>query len=142
MRQITQFILAAYVLALAIVAGCDRSPPIYKVSGTVAYQGKTLSTGVVAFHHTDAKSPLVKGEIGPDGTFQLTTRRPGDGAAPGDYQVTVTSMTPGQGVEGIDKDYRPPRPLIPLKYMRLDETPLKATVEPRNDNVINLTLIP
>src|SRR6266850_5078770 len=132
MRRIAQFDLAVCVVTLTIVAGCDQSPPIYKVRGTVAYQGKPLNTGVVAFHHTDAKSPLVKGEIGPGGTFQLTTRRPGDGAAAGDYQVTVTSMTPGQGIEGIDKDYRPPRPLIPLKYMRLDETPLKATVEPRD----------
>jgi hypothetical protein len=124
------------------IAGCSQGPTVYRVKGKVTYQGKALTTGVVAFHHTDQKSPLVKGEIGPDGTFQLSTRRPGDGAAPGEYRVTVTSMTPGKGVEGIDKDYRPPQPLIPLKYMRLDESPLKATVEARDDNDIQLSLTP
>jgi hypothetical protein len=51
-------------------------------------------------------------------------------------------MTPGKGVEGMDKDYQPPKPLIPLKYMRLDETPLTAAVEPKHDNVVNIALVP
>ncbi len=129
-------------MALAVLASCAKPPPLFKVSGKAVYKGKPLTTGVVGFHHTDAKSPLVTGQIGEDGTFELTTKRPGDGAAPGEYTVTVTSMLPGHGVEGMDKDYRPPQPLIPLKFMRLDETPLRATVEPRNDNVVNLTLVP
>jgi|EndMetStandDraft_3_1072993.scaffolds.fasta_scaffold131365_1 hypothetical protein len=132
----------AVLACLISIASCSKGPPIYQVKGTVKYQGKPLTTGIVAFHHTDQKSPLVKGEIGPDGTFRLATKRPNDGAAPGEYRVTVTSMTPGHGVEGIDKDYRPPQPLIPLKYMRLDESPLKATVEPRDDNDIQIALTP
>ena len=126
---------------VAAIAGCSKSPPVYKVTGKASFRGQPLSTGMVAFHHTDAKSPMVTGEIRSDGSFELTTKRPGDGALPGDYRVTVTSMLPGKGVEGIDKDYQPPKPLIPLKYMRLDETPLKATVEPK-DNVIDLSLSP
>ena len=133
--------LCIALVALALT-GCTKPPPLYKVSGKATYKGKPLTTGVVGFHHTDAKSPLVTGQIGEDGVFQLTTKRPGDGAAPGEYMVTVTSMLPGRGVEGMDKDYRPPQPLIPLKYMRLDESPLRAIVEPRHDNVVNLTLTP
>ncbi len=135
--------LALFALAtLCCAIGCSKGPPVYRVKGTVKYQGKPLTTGVVAFHHTDQKSPLVKGDIGSDGTFQLTTKRPNDGAAPGEYHVTVTSMTPGKGVEGTDPDYQPPKALIPLKYMRLDESPLKATVAPRDDNDIQLSLVP
>ena len=70
------------------------------------------------------------------------TYKPGDGAEPGEYTVTVTSMTESRGVEGVDKDYRSPQPLIPLKYMRLAETPLKVTIEPRHDNVLSLSLTP
>lgn len=135
-------VVACIFFAVLLIAGCSKGPPVYRVKGAVKYQGKPLTTGVVAFHHTDQKSPLVKGEIGADGTFQLTTVRPNDGAAPGEYRVTVTSMTPGKGVEGVDKDYTPPKALIPLKYMRLDESPLKATVEPRDDNDIQLSLTP
>src|SRR5262245_21688896 len=139
-HRTTRTLLIALFVALS--TGCTKTPSVYKVTGKVTYRSKPLAIGKIAFHHTDAKSPLVLGEIGADGTFQLTTHRPGDGAAPGEYLVTVTSMTPGQGVEGLDKDYRPPKALIPLKYMRLDETPLKATVEPKDDNVINITLAP
>jgi hypothetical protein len=127
---------------LVVLASCSQAAPVFKVSGKATFRGKPLTTGKVAFHHTDAKSPLVIGDIGPDGTYQLTTRKPGDGAAPGQYTVTVTSMLPGKGVEGIDQDYRPPQPLIPLKYMRLDETPLSASVEAKEQNVIDLNLAP
>lgn len=131
-----------YLLLFFAVLGCAKPAPTYKVVGKASFRGKPLTTGKVAFHHTDAKSPLVLGEIGPDGAFELTTIKPGDGAAPGQYTVTVTSMLPGKGVEGVDPDYRPPQPLIPLKYMRLDETPLTATVEAKDQNVINLNLAP
>ncbi len=142
LRRTLSFITALAMAVFAIaLCGCSKAPTTFKVNGKVTYQGKPLNTGTVAFHHTDGKSPLVKGEISTDGTFNLTTKRPGDGAVPGEYAVTVSSMTAGQGVEGIDKDYRPPKPLIPLKYMRLDETPLKATVQSQ-DNVINFALTP
>jgi hypothetical protein len=131
-----------FVFALLAGLGCGKAVTTYKVKGTVTYKEKALTTGVVAFHHTDAKSPLVTGDIHPDGTFELTTIKPGDGDAAGEYRVTVTSMTPGHGVEGVDQDYRPPQPLIPLKYMRLVETPLTATVKPQDDNVIMLSLTP
>src|SRR4051794_38548947 len=112
MRVPARFVGFVFFAALA-GAGCSKRAPVFWVKGVVKYQGKPLTTGVVAFHHTDQKSPLVKGEIGADGTFQLTTARPNDGAAPGEYRVTVTSMTPGKGVEGVDKDYSPPKALIP-----------------------------
>ena len=130
------------MLALVLVCACTKSPPLYKVKGKASYRGKALTTGTVAFHHTDARSPMVTGDIHADGTFELTTKRPGDGAVPGEYRVTVTSMLPGKGVEGVDQDYRPPQPLIPLRFMRLDETPLKATIEPKDSNEIHLSLSP
>ena len=143
LRPVAQVLLVGCVLLIGCAQfGCAKPAPVYKVSGKAMFRGKALTTGKIAFHHTDAKSPLVLGDIGPDGTYLLTTRNPGDGAAPGDYTVTVTSMLPGKGVEGVDSDYRPPQPLIPLRYMRLDETPLKATVEAKELNVIDLNLAP
>jgi len=139
-KTVVKRIFQMIALAAVAIAGCSKPPTTFKVVGAITYLGQPLTTGLVAFHHTDGKSPLVKGNIGSDGRFTLTTKRPGDGAAPGDYMITVTSMTPGHGIEGIDKDYQPPKPLIPLKYMRLDETPLKATVQPQ-DNVIDLALV-
>lgn len=130
-----------WLLVLPFMLGCSSQAPLYPVSGSVAYQGKPLTTGVVAFHHKDGLSPLAKGEIQKDGSFTLETHKPGDGAVAGEYSVTVSSMIPGHGIEGQDADYRPPKPLIPIKYMRLLETPLQATVDEK-ENVINLSLTP
>lgn len=128
-------------MALLTLAGCGPKVALYPVTGTVEFRGKALTTGVVAFHHDDGTSPIAKGDIQSDGSFTLLTHSPGDGAVAGTYAVTVTSMIPGHGIEGQDADYRAPKPLIPLKYMRLLETPLKATVEEK-ENVIKLSLNP
>ena len=130
----------SHLLVIVLVfVGCSPKVKLYPVSGKVTYQGKPLNTGVVAFHHVDGVSPIAKGDIQQDGQFSLQTFRPKDGAAIGEYSVTVSSMLPGHGIEGQDADYRPPKPLIPIKYMRLLETPLKATVEEK-ENFITLSL--
>jgi hypothetical protein len=127
-------------LAALAVAGCGPAVPVYKVTGKVTYQGKPLTTGVVAFHHKDGVSPMAKGDVRPDGTYELSTFQPGDGAAAGACTVTVSSVIPGQGMEG-EPGFVAPKALIPIKYMRLLETPLTATVEPK-DNVVNFSLTP
>ncbi len=129
------------LLLLVFLWGCSPKVPLYPVKGTVTYQGKSLTTGVVAFHHSDGVSPIAKGDIQADGHFSLQTFQPGDGAVAGEYSVTVSSMIPGHGIEGQDADYRPPKPLVPIKYMRLLETPLKAKVEEK-ENSITLLLAP
>ena len=47
----------------------------------------SVTTGTVVFHATDDKGPLVRGEIESDGSFQLTTYRQGDGAAPHNLEL-------------------------------------------------------
>lgn len=128
-------------IVLLTILGCGPKVPLYPVSGSVEFRGRPLTTGVVAFHHDDNVSPIAKGDIQSDGSFKLETFQPGDGAVAGACTVTVTSMTPGRGIEGQDADYQPPKPLIPIKYMRLLETPLKATVD-KKENVIKLSLTP
>jgi hypothetical protein len=135
---------AASLLGLTVAiagCGCASQVPTHKVSGQVTFKGKPLTTGVVVFHHADDRMPMAKGDIQSDGSFALSTYRPGDGAAAGSYQVTVHAFTPGHGVEGQDADYRPPQPIVPVKYTRIDQTTLTATVEPR-ENVINLDVKP
>jgi hypothetical protein len=117
--------------------GCGQ-PAVrtYRVTGTVTFRGKPVPSGVVAFHNVDLVSPMAKGMIQPDGTYELTTFRPGDGAPPGECKVTVAATEPGPATETRD-----PKSLVPLKYLVLSETPLTATVRPE-DNVIDLSLVP
>lgn len=118
-------------LLFVLLAGCGTGPVTYPVAGTVRFQNAPVVQGTIAFHHTDGSTPMARAELAADGSFVigLPDRPAARGLPVGEYLVTVTSMTPGHGTEG-DRDYRPPQPLIPLKYMRLTETPLRVTVEP------------
>jgi hypothetical protein len=121
--------------AAALVAGCERPVPVHKVRGTVAFQGKPLGTGTVVFHPTGAAAPPVKCDVRSDGSFELSVPA-------GDYKVTAAATVPAHGVEGVDRDYRPAALQTPARYIRLDETPLTATVQPHDDNAVSLSLTP
>src|SRR5947208_16649303 len=81
--------MAACLLGLvALVAGCgDRALqplPTHEVKGRVVLRnGKPLSAGRVVFVPVEGLTPPASGALGPDGSFTLTTREAGDGAAAG-----------------------------------------------------------
>src|SRR4051812_44776576 len=80
--------LASCLSALFGCQGSYSSAPTYEVKGKVILPtGKPLSAGLVKFVSADGSLPEVSGEIQPDGAFAITTRNPGDGAAPGKYKV-------------------------------------------------------
>ena len=78
--------------------------------------GKPLSAGLVKFVSADGTLPEVSGEIQPDGGFAITTRNPGDGAAPGKYKVRIEPV--GR------KDPRKSRLSFPAKYVDEDSSGL------------------
>src|SRR5262245_16588694 len=79
----------AVVAVLAGAAGCSggRQP----VRGRVTYPDGTPVTegNVIGQMGEGVTSVTVQGEIKSDGTFSWGTERPGDGAPPGKYKVTV-----------------------------------------------------
>jgi hypothetical protein len=75
------------VLVLA-GGGCGGSGTV-KVRGTVTLDGKPLRGAVVTFVPSGEKGRAASGATQADGSFQLTTFKPDDGALPGDYKVTV-----------------------------------------------------
>jgi hypothetical protein len=89
--------------------------------GTVPPAGATVTFVPKA----DPSAPaLPTGTVGDDGTFTLTTHRPGDGAPPGEYAVTLFwpaawKMTLGEG-GGADQ--------LGNRYTDPKTTPLSATV--------------
>ncbi len=141
-------LLAAVYLAAG--AGCGpKHPQTAPVSGRVTYQGRPLTTGRIAFQPEQGRPAI--GDIGPDGTYRLTTFEPGDGALPGHYRVTVESMRvtgtvapPPKSLaeEGRSKSRQGRHAvewLAPEKYARLPSTPLTAEVKP-GPNSINFDL--
>lgn len=111
---------------VAIVSvGCGEREA-YEVRGKVQYQDGSPITGgvrVIRLEPTqDTTAKVLKAasaNIAEDGTFEMFTRRPGDGVFAGKYAVTFTVL---QGAMDA-------RPLIAEKYSLGDQTPFELVVD-------------
>jgi hypothetical protein len=84
-------------VSLALCAGCGSESGTFvgstvPVKGTASYKGKPLSQGEIVFE-PDSGGREAHGSIGPDGTFELTTFKHGDGAVAGTHRVAVTGTS-------------------------------------------------
>src|SRR5438045_8319245 len=88
--------LAAVVVACALLpAGCNHGTALSPVRGTVTLEdGSPLKKGMVIFEGTaaDGRAVTARGEVKPDGSYQLGTYKPGDGAPLGKYRVPINPM--------------------------------------------------
>ena len=82
---------AAALLAFA-VAGCGGR--MYPVRGTVTLEdGTPVTKGMVIFEGGPGPDlVMARGEIQPDGGYQLSTAKPGDGVPVGRYRVHINPM--------------------------------------------------
>jgi len=99
---------------VALLPGCTQTPSVVLVSGKVLYNGEPLPFGVVMFQ--PEKGQAAQGEIQSDGSFQLSTYGPNDGAVPGRHKVSVRCFsTQKAGAESGDAG-EPGQLLIPPQY--------------------------
>ena len=135
-------VTAAGALCL-FAAGCGKQGLI-PVSGTITWNGEPLSCGPqcpgsVTFQPSSGMSGrLAVGSIDDSGEYQLTTFEPGDGIAPGEYQVHVNVMrilvapdlSPEASLaEKIGKRER----VLPDKYYNGQTSGLTATIKEADD---------
>ena len=94
---------AAVALLLLGAAGCGSR--LQKVRGKVTYpDGRPVTEGMVVFETRDDKEPITaRGEIQPDGSYQLSTFKPGDGARLGKHRVLVAPKFDPNAVDGPAK---------------------------------------
>jgi hypothetical protein len=122
-------------LVVITLMGCGKGPEYVPVTGTVKYSDGTVPKGdapAITFQPVEA-GPGKKGASGTiaeGGTFSLQTVKPGDGAQPGDYKVTVHVM---QG-------YPRGKQMVAAIYTKPDTTPLSATVKPSGENHFDFTV--
>jgi hypothetical protein len=114
------------------LAGCGGREA-YQVSGRAQYiDGSPITGGVrvVRFEPMqDSRAEVRKAAsayIDPDGSFELFTRRPGDGVIAGSYAVTFTVLD--KPMDG--------RSLIPEKYNRIADTPFEIDVDDDRDDLL------
>ena len=132
---------------VSLAAGCwgraDR-PPLGRVSGTVRYNGKPVTSGSVIFTPTSqgGGGHVATGPIDSNGSYTLTTFDTGDGALIDKHVVTVEAREKSAG-SPRDKDgritYKPAKLVVPDKYADPQKTPFRYTVE-AGSNTIDLDL--
>lgn len=151
------FILALGALGLLCVSGCGEESdqvPVYKVSGTVTYNGEPIEGAQVVFIPVE-QGPAATGTTDSDGKYQLTTYAAEDGAPAGEYKVKITKMSKPplesgpSGPAGGEEGYAPPgqeamswtpENLLPEKYAIPDQSGLTATVEANDNNTFAFEL--
>ena len=121
---------------LLVLCGCSESGPnLAPVKGKVLLDGQPLSSGRIST--VPAAGRGANGAIQPDGTFELTTESPGDGAVVGTHAVSVVSYAPGgEGPEGGRGEL-----LVPERYTTDLTSGLTIEVKPGEENapVLELT---
>jgi hypothetical protein len=113
------------VLILLCTASCAGGrKPVVPVRGKVLFHGQPAAGASIVFHPADKQDPRPAypgAEVGPDGSFQLTTYRPNDGAPVGKYVVTVIWLKVDQGKV---RQYSP----LPGRYSNPATSGLEATI--------------
>ncbi len=130
-RRYGRIRLHLLVLLMAVAAcGCKRSGKVYvPVTGTLKFADGSVPKGVerlIAFQ-PNPMGPGTKGAsgaFGDDGTYSLRTIKPGDGAMPGDYLVTVQVFDSSSNRKSM----------VANKFTTVTTTPLKATVTADGEN--------
>ena len=121
--------LGIVILLASVSLGCGKGSPFVRVTGTVKFSDGTVPKGyerAVTFQPVPG-GPGTKGAsslIADDGTFSLRTLRPGDGALPGNYAVTV------HVVDAL----RDGKSTVADEFTKASGTPLKATVTADGEN--------
>jgi hypothetical protein len=138
------------LLAASAAAGCGGgNVTVYPVKGKVNFEGKAMRGGgaisLVPLSKQEGKA--AGGEIAEDGSFQLTTYKPGDGSMAGEFRVVIHQSVfkePESSRDG-EKAARAaeavaPADRIPTIYSDPQNSPLKAKVEAGKPNELNLEL--
>ncbi len=116
-----------------LFAGCSG---LVAVQGVVTLDGQPLPNAKVMFMPAAGGRPA-EGTTDAAGKFRLTTNSPHDGAAAGEYVVSVTARTieyeskPGTEQGFVEKAIW----LAPERYSHPSQSGLKATISPQQPQV-------
>jgi len=135
-------------IALFVAGGCGQKDMRVRrvpVSGTVLYKGEPVADAEVVFD-SGGSTPAAAGKTDKAGRFQLTTFDLNDGAAPGEYKVSVRKVQVTSKAPKADTDDAvgvPPdeKWLLPVKYGNSATSGFTATVNESGENEFKFELV-
>lgn len=135
MQNFLKSVVSASVLGwcwCAVGCGGGESFGSFPVRGKVLVNGEPAAHVSVVLHRTDFEAfEKPAGETDENGEFQLTTRVANDGAAPGEYLVTLSWHKPLS--TGSDPDYGPE--LLPKQFQDPKKSGQKVVIEERSNEL-------
>ncbi len=134
--------------AVLLGFGCGAPGPV-PVKGFVTIDGKPVAHVSVLFNAQDSGGKDAYGSTAADGSFNLSTFQPKDGAMPGSYKITVQYSDPVvvspdlKSPEDVRKamatsTVKRPSIVLPPTYTQLDRTILKHKVPDDGDLKLDL----
>lgn len=126
--------LALISVGVIGLVGCQRDPPTYPVSGKVQFpSGAPVRMGTVETRSQEL-GVHARGTIESDGSFSLTTFRPGDGAVAGIHDCVVVQLVVAEGFDGKVSTYG----VVDPKHNSYRTSGLTLEVKPDQTNEVVL----
>ncbi len=135
------FLASLLSVTLVFSQGCGSSnPKTYPIKGKVTYNGNAVKNGSIQFT-PDGEGNAATGNLGADGSYEMTTFANNDGVRPGKYKVSI-QVFPGEGEGGglPGQEFAGKRPPIPPKYAQPTTSGLTAEVKDGENPPIDFTL--
>jgi hypothetical protein len=145
-RSMTKSWLVVWFALAMGLAGCSSQvADVVPVSGKITYKGAACDGALVVFHPSESgrlNDPKPVGITDADGNYNLTTFAQNDGAAPGQYGVTVVWNAPAKDARiSLSGEGSPSGPdKLSGRYGNPASPKLKAKVESTSPNEINFDL--
>jgi hypothetical protein len=124
--------LACGLLAMIAMAGCGSGGPrTYRIPGKLVYDDGSPVTGASVVLQTKVNDKVVdaRGMATPDGKFELSTFKEGDGVVAGEHQVSISPVPIPEGT-------KPLGPPIPAKYWDFATSQLTTSVTPQTTEIL------
>lgn len=126
-------LIALMVLGVFGLGCSDQSDqlPVVPVKGVLVYKGQPLENALLTFHPVDRTDPrriTARATTTAEGKFELSTHYANDGAAEGEYSVTVEcyKLVGGKGC------WEPGPNILPPKYSSPQSSDIKVSVSKDN----------
>ncbi len=101
--------LAALLFGPCWGCGSSSGTPVtlIPVKGKVTYKGQPVTKGIIQFE-PDGYGRAASGHLQSDGTFELTTLKPGDGVVAGEHRISIVELDKSLAKDRALKKYGSP----------------------------------